>query len=33
MRLTRRGWIVASILWVAVAWTLAAVLPFWWTKF
>jgi hypothetical protein len=33
MRLTVRGKVVAGIVWVAGAWTLADVLPFWWTKF
>lgn len=33
MRLTTRGYVVLIILWLPVAWFLAGVLPFWWTKF
>lgn len=33
MRLTTRGKVLLIALWLPVAWWLAAVLPFWWTKF
>ena len=32
VRLTRRGKVVVGIVWVSTAWTLAEVLPFWWTR-
>jgi len=32
VRLTRRGKVVAAILWAASAWMLATALPFWWTR-
>lgn len=32
-RLTGRGRVVLAVMWLMVAWVLASVLPFWWTKF
>lgn len=33
MRITPRGYIVIALMWAVTAWTLASILPFWWTKF
>lgn len=32
MRLTTRGKVVIAVAWCATAWTLASVLPYWWTR-